>query len=58
MGNGRDWISRNVSGVGLSAIKDMAMRAAKVPDVASLAWGLPNLLSGIDRKNGCSKALC
>jgi aspartate/methionine/tyrosine aminotransferase len=42
MDNGHDWTSRNVSGVGLSAIKDMAMRAAKVPNVASLAWGLPS----------------
>ena len=41
MDNKDKWTSRNVSSLALSAIKDMAMRSAKVPDVASLAWGLP-----------------
>jgi len=35
-------ISRTVSGIAVSAIKDMAMRAAKMEDVASLTWGLPS----------------
>jgi aminotransferase len=34
--------ARRVSELTLSAIKDMAMRAARVSDVASLAWGLPS----------------
>ncbi len=36
------WIARNVAGIELSAIKEMAMRGAKVPDAASLTWGLPS----------------
>jgi len=35
-------ISANVSAMALSAIKEMAMRAAAMDDVASLAWGLPS----------------
>lgn len=42
MTNDNSWISRNVSAMALSAIKDMAMRSAHVPDAASLAWGLPS----------------
>lgn len=42
MGDGTAWASKEVSGAGISAIKEMAMRAAAVPDVASLAWGLPS----------------
>jgi aspartate/methionine/tyrosine aminotransferase len=36
------WISANVAGISVSAIKEMSMLSAKVPDVASLAWGLPS----------------
>ncbi|MBC8339889.1 MAG: pyridoxal phosphate-dependent aminotransferase [Rhodospirillales bacterium] len=35
-------VSENVSGMVISAIKEMAIRSAKIPDVASLAWGLPS----------------
>jgi aminotransferase len=35
-------VARNVCGMQISAIKQMAMLAAQVPDVASLAWGLPS----------------
>ncbi len=35
-------VSRTVAGIELSAIKQMAMRAAKVPGAVSLAWGLPS----------------
>ena len=35
-------VSRTVSGMTISAIKEMAMRAAKMEDVASLTWGLPS----------------
>jgi aminotransferase len=34
--------ARHVAELSISAIKEMAMRAAKLPDVASLAWGLPS----------------
>ena len=35
-------ISETVSGLRISAIKEMAMRSAQVPGAASLAWGLPS----------------
>jgi aspartate/methionine/tyrosine aminotransferase len=35
-------VSRTVSGMAISAIKEMAMRAARMADVASLSWGLPS----------------
>jgi aspartate/methionine/tyrosine aminotransferase len=35
-------VSRTVSSIAVSAIKDMAMRAAKMEGVASLTWGLPS----------------
>ena len=36
------FVTKKVSDLAISAIKGMAMRAAAVPDVASLAWGLPS----------------
>jgi aspartate/methionine/tyrosine aminotransferase len=36
------WISNRVSGMRISAIKDMAMRSARVEGAASLTWGLPS----------------
>ena len=36
------WISDRARSVAISAIKEMAMLSAKVPDAASLAWGLPS----------------
>lgn len=36
------WISGRARSVAISAIKKMAMLSAKVPDAASLAWGLPS----------------
>ena len=35
-------VSTRVSAVSLSAIKEMAMRAARIADVASLTWGVPS----------------
>jgi len=35
-------VSQNVSGMSISAIKEMAMLSAKIEGVASLAWGLPS----------------
>mgnify|MGYP000073692316 CR=1 FL=1 len=36
------WLAENVAGITVSAIKEMAMRAAPLKDVASLTWGLPS----------------
>jgi len=36
------WLSRSVSRITISAIKEMAMRSARVPGAASLTWGLPS----------------
>jgi len=35
-------ISRNVSNIAVSAIKEMAIRSAKIKGAASLTWGLPS----------------
>ena len=42
MNDSARWVSDAVSGMTLSAIKDMAMRSARVDGAASLAWGLPS----------------
>jgi aspartate/methionine/tyrosine aminotransferase len=42
MANGNSWVSANVSEMAVSAIKEMAIRAAEFEDVASLTWGLPS----------------
>ena len=42
MTNNKTWVSRCVSEISISAIKEMAMRSAKVEGAASLAWGLPS----------------
>jgi aspartate/methionine/tyrosine aminotransferase len=36
------WISHNVAAIKISAIKEMAIRGAKVEGAASLTWGLPS----------------
>ncbi|GAB4358104.1 MAG: pyridoxal phosphate-dependent aminotransferase [Kiloniellaceae bacterium] len=38
----KPWLAETVAGIAVSAIKDMAMRAAGLEDVASLTWGLPS----------------
>ena len=35
-------ISRRSAGLAMSAIKEMAILSADIPDAASLAWGLPS----------------
>jgi aspartate/methionine/tyrosine aminotransferase len=35
-------VSDGVADLAISGIKEMAMRAARLPDIASLAWGLPS----------------
>jgi len=42
MASEKSRISSNVSQMSISAIKEMAMRSAKVEDAASLTWGLPS----------------
>lgn len=36
------WVSERVADMAISAIKEMAIRSAKVQDAASLTWGLPS----------------
>ncbi len=41
--SGKDtWVSSSVAGMSLSAIKEMAMRSARIEGAASLTWGLPS----------------
>ena len=40
--NSSSWVSGNVAGITLSAIKKMAMLSAKTEGAVSLAWGLPS----------------
>ena len=42
MENNNVQISRCVSNIAISAIKEMAIRSAKVEGAASLTWGLPS----------------
>ena len=42
MHNDKNCVSERVSGITVSAIKEMAMRSAKVEGAASLTWGLPS----------------
>ena len=42
MADAHRWIARAVAGIELSAIKEMAMRSARVEGAASLTWGLPS----------------
>jgi aspartate/methionine/tyrosine aminotransferase len=36
------WVSKSVSGITISAIKEMAIRSAKIEGAASLTWGVPS----------------
>jgi aminotransferase len=51
------WISSNVARIAVSAIKEMAIRSARVPDVASLAWGLPSFRTPANIRNAVREAL-
>ena len=51
------WVSQNVSGMSISAIKEMAMLSAKIEGVASLAWGLPSFRTPEYIRDSVSKAL-
>ncbi len=49
--------SNRISELALSAIKDMAMRAAKLDDVATLAWGLPSFRTPTHIRDAVCQAL-
>lgn len=46
-----------VAGARLSAIKEMALRSAQVPDAASLTWGLPSFATPEHIREAVSRAL-
>jgi len=50
-------VARNVAGIEISAIKQMAMRAAQVPDAVSLAWGLPSFRTPAHVREAVAAAL-
>ena len=49
--------SKRVSELSISAIKEMAIRAAKLDDVASLTWGLPSFRTPEHIRDAVSEAL-
>jgi aminotransferase len=51
------WISERSAGLRISAIKEMAMRAAGVPGAVSLAWGLPSFRTPDHIRYAVEKAL-
>ena len=50
-------VSKNISGLKLSAIKEMAMRSAKVEGAVSLAWGLPSFRTPEPIRRAVARAL-
>jgi aminotransferase len=50
-------VSSSVADITVSAIKDMAMRAAKMEDVASLTWGLPSFRTPEGIRRAVERAL-
>ena len=53
----RDWLAANVSAIGLSAIMDMSMRAAKIEGAVSLALGLPSFPTPAPVREAVKQAL-
>jgi len=51
------WLSRSVSRITMSAIKEMAMRSARVPGAASLTWGLPSFRTPQHVRSAVARAL-
>ncbi|MGR9090391.1 MAG: pyridoxal phosphate-dependent aminotransferase [Gammaproteobacteria bacterium] len=49
--------SRAVAAARLSAIKEMAMLSARIPDAASLAWGLPSFRTPAHIRDAVTSAL-
>ncbi len=52
-----DRVSQHVAGITVSAIKEMAIRGAKVDGAASLTWGLPSFETPEHIRCGIEKAL-
>lgn len=52
-----NWVSRSVSGITLSAIKEMAMRSARVEGAASLTWGVPSFRTPAHIRHAVETAL-
>jgi len=50
------WIASDVAGITVSAIKEMSILSAQVPDVASLAWGLPSFRSPVNIRRAVQEA--
>jgi aspartate/methionine/tyrosine aminotransferase len=57
MGLDSHWVSQNVAGITISAIKEMAMRSAGIEDVASLTWGLPSFRTPEHIRRGVVRAM-
>ena len=57
MTDDRALISKSISGISVSAIKEMAIRAAKVPGAASLTWGLPSFRTPDHIRHAVEQAL-
>jgi aspartate/methionine/tyrosine aminotransferase len=53
----RNLISDSVAGIAVSAIKEMAMRAAKMEGAASLTWGLPSFRTPEGIRQAVERAL-
>ncbi|MDH3229939.1 MAG: pyridoxal phosphate-dependent aminotransferase [Alphaproteobacteria bacterium] len=53
----RPLISHSVAGIAVSAIKEMAMRAAKIRDTASLTWGVPSFRTPEHIRHAVKRAL-
>lgn len=51
------WIARNVAGLKLSAIKEMAMLSARTAGALSLAWGLPSFQTPLHIRNYVTERL-
>jgi len=51
------WVSRTVSGISISAIKEMAMRSARVEGAASLTWGVPSFRTPPHIRQAVERAL-
>ncbi|MBT3171755.1 MAG: pyridoxal phosphate-dependent aminotransferase, partial [Rhodospirillaceae bacterium] len=50
-------IAQNVSNISLSAIKDMAMRSARIEGAASLTWGVPSFRTPEHIRRAVAEAL-
>ncbi len=51
------WVSGPVADMAVSAIKDMAMRGARIPDAASLTWGLPSFRTPVHIRRAVERGL-